>query len=308
MKGNRWLIGAAGFLTLVLVVWAAAVLFINPAEARGFPLSFQLQSRLQADYSGDGRGVVPVFRLSILGEALQDLGLASSDAEDVAEELRASYDEPVPTATARNFEGEAPYTATPTSTPTKTPTPTVTPTATPTSTPRPTSTSIPTATRTPKPATPAPTDAIGPVITGGNPMPAPSALSGCSVTIDVADVHVYDTAPSSGIDWVKIKYRIVGYTTCLCSSELTLTSGGWMSGSGSSWDGTYQGSVTIDLCSAIASICSGSGVMASGMPHGDLAETTADYVIELWFAATDNAGNTTYYHYGDYTMSETCCP
>lgn len=299
---------AAGFLTLVLVVWAAAVLFINPAEARGYPLSFQLQSRLQADYSSDGRGVVPVFRLSILGEALQDLGLTSFAAEEQAEELRSSYDDPVPTATARNFEGEAPYTATPTHTPTSTATPTVTPTATPTSTPRPTNTPIPTTTRTPKPATPVPTDGTGPVISGGSPNPAPSALPGCSVTIDVTGVQVYDSAPSSGIDWVKIKYRIVDHTTCLCSSELTLTSGGWVSGPGTSWDGTYQGSVTIDLCSAIAADCSGSGVMASLMEPSALATTTTDYVIELWFVATDNAGNTTYYHYGDYTMSQSCCP
>ena len=309
MKRNRGLLLAAGTLTVVLVVWAAAVLFIDSAEASGFPISFQLQSRLQANYAGDEDGIVPVFRLSIIGEALQDLGLTIFEAEERADVLQQSFNAPVPTATARNFEGEAPFTATPTKTPTSTPTPTITPTTTPTSTPRPTNTPVPTPTRTKVPATAAPSDGADPVISGGNPSPAPGALPGCSVTINVTNIHVTDASLSSGIDWVKLKYRIVGYTTCLCSSELSLVSGGWVSGPGSTWDGIYEGSMTIDLCTAISATCpGGSGVRASTMPHGYLAATGADYVIELWYVATDNAGHTTYLHYGDYTMSETCCP
>lgn len=309
MKRNRWLMIAAGSLGAVLVVWIAVALLINPAEASGLPFGFQLQSRLQADYSSDEHDVVPVFRLSIIGEALEDLGLTSGEAEAQAEALQRSLDNPVPTATARNFEGESPFTATPTDTPTRTPTPTDTPTQTPTSTPRPTSTPKPTATRTSVPATAAPSDSTGPVISGGNPNPTPGPLTGCSVTINVTGINVVDPGPSSGIDWVKLKYRIVGYTTCLCSSELSLSSGGWVSGPGSTWDGVYEGSVTIDLCSAIAGTCpGGAGVRASMMPHGHLAATGSDYVVELWFVATDNAGNSTYHHYGDYTMPETCCP
>jgi len=313
MKRNRWLLIAAGSLAVVILAWVLVVVVINPAEARGLPFTFELQSRLRADYSSDDRRVVPVFRLSIIGEALQDLGLTSDEAQEQAEILQQSLDDPVPTATARNFEGELPYTATPTNTPTATPTPTDTPTPTPTSTPRPTRTPVPTATRTSAPPTSvppttAPSDGVSPVISGGNPNPPPGALTGCSVTINVTDINVVDPGPSSGIDWVKLKYRIVGHTTCLCSAELSLDAGGWVSGPGSTWDGTYSGSVAIDLCSAISAICPGGyGVRASVRAESTSA-TPSDYTIELWFVANDNAGNSTYHHYGDYTMPASCCP
>ena len=122
----------AGLIVAVLIlVWAAAVVVLNTASAEGLPLSLRLGSRLSADYSVDKTGPLKALNFSIIGDLLRDLGLSPEEVEEQAGSVELALNEPVPTATARNFEGDPPFTATPTntSTPTNTPTPTYTPTS-----------------------------------------------------------------------------------------------------------------------------------------------------------------------------------
>lgn len=136
---------AAFFLfLLLLLLWIAAAFLLNSASAGSLPFSVSLRSRLAANYSPDEfSGSQGVFRLSIFNEVFHDLGLSLEEAEERSKEIKVAMGSPVPTATARNFEGDDPFTATPT------PQATSTITSTPTETPLPTSTYKPT--ETPKP-------------------------------------------------------------------------------------------------------------------------------------------------------------
>ena len=142
--GKRWMLAAFFLFLLLLLLWIAAAFLLNSASAGSLPFSVSLRSRLAADYSPDEfSGSQGVFRLSIFNEVFHDLGLSPEEAEERSEEIKVAMGSPVPTATARNFEGDDPFTATPT------PQPTSTVTSTPTETPLPTSTYKPT--KTPKP-------------------------------------------------------------------------------------------------------------------------------------------------------------
>jgi len=112
-------------------------------------LPLSLSSRLSADYSVDDVGPLKALRLSIIGDMLRDMGMGPDEAEDCESAMKALMDNPVPTATARDFEGAPPFTAIPTNTATPTDTPTATATPTSTFTPRPTATKPPTSTVTP---------------------------------------------------------------------------------------------------------------------------------------------------------------
>src|SRR3989304_3932110 len=100
-------------------------------------------SRLSADYRADEGGrSVALISLSILNDAMQTLGLTEDEAATAHESMELAMSQPVPTATAMDFEGAAPFTATPTVTNTSLPTNTATPIPTntrrpPTRTPRP---------------------------------------------------------------------------------------------------------------------------------------------------------------------------
>lgn len=299
MQGRRWFLRAFTIFMMGLAIWIAAAYALNIASAGSLPFSFFLQSNLSADYSADNpHGFLGAFNLSIIGEALSDFGLSPQEVEEQFGAVEIAMDKPVPTATALNFEGDAPYTATPTvtNTPTHTPTTTLTPTNTPTNTPLPTK--IPTRTKTPKPPKPTNTpgpptstplfgDSQNPQVSGGSVTPTPGTLSVCSVTVNVNNIDVIDPGPSSGINWVRLKYQVIGYTGYIWSGNLPQTGGpGWTAGPGSTWDAEYGGSIFIDV---------------TGLP--------ADpglYSIELWSKVVDNVGRSDFISYGTYTIPGTC--
>jgi hypothetical protein len=143
MEGRRCLVGAIVVFSVLLVVWIAAALLLSSASAGSLPISLNLRSRLKADYRSDEVfGPLKVYRLSIVNDRLLDGGMSAEEAEAQSEAIESAFDQPVPTATALNFHGDAPYTATytniSTSTSTSTPLPTNTPTATKKSAKKPT--------------------------------------------------------------------------------------------------------------------------------------------------------------------------
>jgi hypothetical protein len=248
---RKWLIGAVAVFLALLLVWVLAAIQLTSAAAEPLALMYSLRSRLGADYGTDAAGrPMRSMRLSIVQEVLQDLGLHGADAEAQRQGLEASLGQPVPTATARNFEGEAPYSATPTKTATPTNTPTVTSTPTPTRTPRPTKTPTPQPTNTPKPKPPTATpsgsiDTKDPQICCMLMVPPPSTINSC--TIDVTDMEVFDPAFSSGIDPTKVFAKYQGpHTPGLIYVNLAMISGGFTSGPGSDWDAHYGGTVNLD--------------------------------------------------------------
>ena len=139
MGKRRWVTIACS-IALVLMFWLAAAFTLDTAFAGSLAFPLQIASRLSADYSGDDPDqVLAAFNLSIIGEAFKDFGLIGADSETDLKGLEDEMDDPVPTATARDFEGNSPFTATATHTPTATPSPSPTPTSTSTATPLPTS-------------------------------------------------------------------------------------------------------------------------------------------------------------------------
>ncbi len=143
----------------------------------------------------------------------------------------------------------------------------------------------PSPTPTPK-ATATPADDQYPELEGGTLSPTPGPLDSCSTTIEITDLRVYDPAPSAGIDWVKLKYRVEGYTDLIYSDPLTLTSGGWQEDG--SWDGYYQGTIDVRIDPEWES------------PAPD------PFRISLWAKARDKAGHETYLYLGEYTMPASC--
>jgi hypothetical protein len=128
-SGRRWLVGAVGLFLVLLVVWFAAAMRISASAAVPSNLMSSLRSRLSANYAPDPAGsTVHSLRVSIFEEVLQDLGMSSDEAASQSQEIQEQLQGPVPTATARDFQGAKPLTATPTVTltPTETPTPTAT--------------------------------------------------------------------------------------------------------------------------------------------------------------------------------------
>ncbi len=315
-SGRSWFLGAVGVFFTLMVVWAAGAFRLSSASAGSLPFGIDLRSKLAADYSGDegGEGLFGFLRLTLFEEVFRDAGIGPDEAEGRAAAIREALQGEVPTATALNFDGDAPFTATPTwtFTPTNTPVPTATATATHTSTPSPTATATakPTATATPKPTkppaspvpsktpskTPAATSTLGaptathtstptstadtsqPVILSGADLnPAPGTLSQCSISI--SNQRVTDAAPSSGMDWVKLKYEDPDNPgSYIFSSPLSLKSGG---PAGGGWDGIYEGSI-------------------------DISSVAAGETIPLWVKARDNAGNSSFLYLGDYTLAVDC--
>jgi hypothetical protein len=146
-------------VVLALLLWLV-ILQVSPTSAEF--LGLNLNSNLKANYGADDRGgFIGALRLSVVQDFMGDAGVPDDLADQHAKDLVDELDEPVPTATALNFAGDAPFTATPTFTftPTRTltntptPTPTRTPTRTPIPTRTPTLTSPPTSTAAPATAT-----------------------------------------------------------------------------------------------------------------------------------------------------------
>jgi hypothetical protein len=289
-----WLAALLAVFLLLVVVWVVAVLQLSPAAAGERRLGVALRSGLAADYSGETVSrVVRALRISVVEDLMRDLGMSDEEADEAAQAVKASMDLPVPTATARDFSGEHPHTATPT----KTPLPTATALPTKTLTPRPTRTPEPTKTDKPKKKpTKTPTPAGGADIhdpeiepSGYDLDPSPGVLPDCEVEWEIANLEVFDPAPSSGIDFVILKYKVDGYSDWEYSDPLSKTCGGFdVDGN---WDACYDG--TLDL-----HICSGS--------FADENDGPDDFEILLYAKAKDNEGHESVLDLGTYYMSDEC--
>ncbi len=284
-SGRRWLVGAVGLFLVLLVVWFAAAMRISASAAAPSSLMSSLRSRLSANYAPDPAGsTVHSLRLSIFEEVLQDLGMSGDDAASQSQEIQEQLQGPVPTATARDFQGAKPLTATPTVTPTATETPI--PTATSTRTPRPT----PTKTKTPKPtATSAPPsgDVDPPIVTSTT---INVSVAGCTATIDLS-ADIYDAPESSGISRVEVKYKVPGYVDSFTYlADLTYCSGGIQGDK--SWQGCYDGVVTFDK------IACGWNPTANPGP--------ADFDVKIYVRPIDNLGQSTDTLAGTFSLPYTC--
>jgi len=297
MKKRHWIYRAGLILAVLILIWAAAAVVLNTASAEGLPLSLRLRSRLSADYSVDKTGPLKALNLSIIGDLLRDLGLAPDEAEDEEGAVRIALNDPVPTATARNFEGDPPLTATPT----HTKVPTQTPTSTTTRTPRPTN--PPTSTWTATPIKVATAVSIGdhqhPFIKDPGVF-SPSVWPGgsCSVNVSVTNVVVQDPGPSSGIAWTKLKFKVFNedlsshFNSYVYSSPLTLC-----------W--------TNNLPSGVVEACfSGPSpqLQVRIFPGfaGPTDYTGSNFNVKVWVVTHDNVGKEGSYEYGTFSMPASC--
>jgi len=258
-SGRRWLIAAVGLFAFLLVGWVLLALQLNSALAGPLPFGPGLMSKLSADYRADEGGrSVALIALSILEPAMQALGLTDEEAAAAHESLELAMSQPVPTATAMDFDGAAPFTATPTVTitplptdpptptptntrrpPTKTPKPTKTPEPKDTEGPAPTDTSVPTGIPT---AIPTPDDNVEPsILTVAFDLTPPGPITSCRFY--VIDMNVFDPAPSSGISIYPVFARVTYPDSFQDYFTLSIFSGGFVSGPGSDWDAHYRDSV-----------------------------------------------------------------
>jgi len=296
-SGRRWLLGAVAFFLVLLLGWVVLALQLNTASAGPLPYSRLLFSNLDADYGPDRlpRALTSI-RLTILEEAMRAFGMTDEEVEAQQARIELAMGQPVPTATALNFEGDAPFTATSTftwtPTDTATPTPTNTATATrrpPTRTPTRTSTRRPT--RTPGPTnTPSGGDSADPVIVGYVSL-SPNPSGSCEISWTIDDLRVTDAAPSSGIAWVKFKYEVPGYVSLTYLNELTLACGG---PSGGGWDACYDGTST-----------------AIEIEQGWAGDSTpnlgpSDFEVKLYVRVVDLAGHEDFEYMDTYNMPHTC--
>jgi len=318
-SGRRWLIAAVGLFLLLLGGWVLLALQLNVALAGPLPFAPRLLSNLQADYSPDEGGApIGLISLSIMNEALQSLGdslgLTGDEEAALHESLELAMSQPVPTATALNFEGAAPFTATPTVT--NTPLPTDTPTPIPTNTPKPSTSTPTTPTKTATPSrTPEPTDDDGeeptattttaptaasdsdrPEVVSYEVSPPPGTVTVCTIT---ATVRITDAEPSSGISpsQVGMKYKQDGVPN-VYSYNMTLVSPDNPDLPG--WDAVYYGSITFDNIQ-VAGILGG-GTVKLARP----AFTSGPVDLDVWFIVKDNEGYITYESIGTYHLTASC--
>lgn len=304
--GQRWLLAAVLVFLTLLAIWAVAAIQLTSASAGDFPFTLSLRSQLGADYGQDAPGHgIGSLSLSIVGDVLRDIGLAPAEADSQQTDIELALVGVVPTATARDFEGNPPFTATPTHTPlptnTPTPLPTSTPTNTPTKTPQPTATPTavpptpvpPTATVKPPANTPIPEDTKPPIIKSGWTLsPTPGPIEGCEVTVVVDDLRVYDEAYSSGIKDVFVKYYVNGWSDGYVYSEpFELCTGG--AKPDGSWDGCYKGSTTIKVYN-LNPAPPADGTNAPIIETSPTPSSNDYYYVTLWAKAIDNAGHETY--------------
>lgn len=105
---------------------------------------------------------------------------------------------------------------------------------------------------------------------------------------------------------MKLKYKVNSGLSNE-TGPITLKSGGWTAGPGSTWEAYYQGSLTIDLADYFSFAPSSGGAMVS-MASGIPKLSSGDYDIEVWAKARDLAGNTSYLRFGDYVVPDSCFP
>lgn len=264
-QGDYGLLGAILACAVGAAFWMVAVFRVSGAVAAPIGMSANLGSFLSADYSAEeAPRRFRIINLNVIGEVLQDLGLTQSRVEEERLAWEASLKEAVPTATALNFRGDSPYTATPTHTliptATSTPIPTNTPTATATATKIPTATPKPTKTKAPTtpPKTEEPKDTTPPEILfecGFSITPPLGDLNetvetgetSCFIDVHVEQVSVYDAALTFGIEWVRLKYEAPGHFGLTYSDDLEKCCGGW---DGDNWYAKYSGGFTVEIPTA----------------------------------------------------------
>ncbi len=290
--GRRWFVSAATVFATLLVVWGAAAFFLSTASAQELPLSMRLDSLLDADYSAESSGgsILGAFKLSIVGDVLRDEGRSSEEASDQSDLVKLALESPIPTATALNFQGEAPYTATPSKTPV------LTKTAEPTKTPKPTSTPKPTE----KPTTNPDGDYKAPIIHGYEERsPDGDGLGSCDGVIHVYGLKVEDKAYSEGLKWVRLKYQdpVSGEWT-YGSSLYPSPPSGWELGD--RWVGYYDLSIEVD----ISPDCGGAKFSFAGFNESIKLTCNNSFTVKAW--VKDNAGHESYKVIATYEVPEYC--
>ena len=326
-SNRRWLILAGAVLLFMIGLWILAVLQLKPAAAGGNRISLSLRSRLAANYDPNAGQSLGSLSLSIVSDVMEDLGMGSLEAESYSDAMRVAMLTPVPTATALNFEGDPPPTLTPTKTkkPIPTDTPTATPTATntrrpPTRTPTPKPTEKPAATAKPAEPTAVCSDCKNPQIKGAVLAPSGGDTGLCSSVevVTITDLHIVDPSPSSGMNWVGVKYKFSVSGANYVYVELSQTGGGWTSGPGSSWDAKYGGTVSLDWDKRFGSILQGGRYLAKPVARQGALESSTEtptpgptktstptvHTIRIWAKAEDNAGNVSHFELASYTCAE----
>lgn len=300
MKNRRTIVTITGFLLFLIMVWVFTAVLLNSASADSGPFSFAVKSKLAADYGGEkSDGFLGVINLTIFSDVMRDLGLSPEKADEHSDAMKVAMDDLVPTATARNFEGEEPWTPTKTATkiPTNTliPTDTPIPTYTPTRTRVPSKTPLPTSTKKPATAVPA-GDTASPVIADPGVIgPTPSSFASCSKVLTVSNARITDAAPSSGIKYVKLKYKVYDnaeatlYAGYIYSAPFSICSGG---PTGGGWDACYSGSMTISISPGFSAQPDYTG--------------PGPFKIKVWLLTEDNVGKTDSHFYGYYSMPMSC--
>jgi hypothetical protein len=318
-SGRGWFWAAMAVVLLLIVVWVAAAIQLSIASAGEG--GFNLASQLRADYSTEPLGrPVRLLSFSIIQDVLQDLGMAPDKAAAESNTMELAMSSPVPTATARDFQGAAPYTATPTKTraPTRTPRPTITSSVTPSNTPRSTRTATtePTSTKKPKPTkvekskTPEPTATLGgednetPYLDTSDMVlnPHDGATLDCSDSITVTHLVLIDPAPSDGIDFLKLKYKISdGHHTYVMGSDLTPVSSGY--DAEGNWVAVYNGTIDVDFDEAWAqtSLILGRAKLAILIPFTD-----GSYKVDLDVYYGDNAHHSAHPLIAEYFFPASC--
>lgn len=291
-SGRGWLVNAFSIFLLVLSLWILAALWAGSTFGATFPLLADLRSHIFADYGSDALGrTLKSLQLTILGDI--NGGLSFGDGPDA--DRNQSFQGLVPTATQHGTQGSTEVSDSPTEEPelpthtaTEEPPPTHTNVPkTPTQTPKPTKT--PKATSTSAPPTPEPTpkhDVEAPILSGGILNPPPGVLSVCEIEIQITDLEVVDHPWSSGIEWVKLKYRVEGYSDYVYSPPLTLKSGGPTPEGG--WNGCYNGEVYVEI------------------DPGWESHESDMYIVNVWAKARDYAGLAGYLWLGEYHMPASC--
>jgi hypothetical protein len=138
--------------------------------------------------------------------------------------------------------------------------------------------------------TPEPTqkeeDVTAPILSGGVLSPPPNDLSVCEIDIAITDLEGTDHTWSSGIEWVKVKYKVEGYSGYIYSSPFILKSGGPTGDGG--WLGCYSGDIHIEI-----------------NPEWN-PPVEGVFEINLWAKARDFVGLEGYLWLGEYTMPASC--
>jgi hypothetical protein len=116
--------------------------------------------------------------------------------------------------------------------------------------------------------------------------PPPGDLTVCEIDIAITDLEVFDPAWSSGIEFVKVKYLVEGYSGYIYSAPFILESGGPTVDEG--WSGCYSGNIHIEVDPAW-----------TPPPEGT-------FLIKLHAKARDNVGLEGYLWLGEYSMPASC--